>query len=323
MMPSPDTSLKASSLDHNNYPLPAIDSKASPDYYHQQHQTFSRLSVVLQIATTPIPPALLVDGVAGATADVNDGNDDDFLNTVEWQDRCIQQLEDWYQQALAMKCPFLRRRASDILDTLDALMRTVVLDEETRNAVVPLAYQCEGKACFKRFGISLTELFHEIHQDWRVDTNKGYYITGRINTQIYRDDCLFHGPDPDMPVRGLRKFLNAASQLFDPAKSTCELLSLTQDEPNRAIVAQWRMRGRLRLPWKPWMPTVTGTTVYRTDATGIIYEHEEEWDISVMRAFVQTLLPDIGRLFWKDDGKSPPRNDVHDASPTSDPEHGH
>jgi len=58
------------------------------------------------------------------------------------------------------------------------------------------------------------------------NNHKGYYITGRLNTAIYRDDCLFDGPDPDMPVRGLRKYLNAASQLFDTKTSTAELLSL-------------------------------------------------------------------------------------------------
>ena len=56
--------------------------------------------------------------------------------------------------------------------------------------------------------------------------HKGYYITGKLNTTIYRDDCWFDGPDPDMPVRGVRKYLNAASQLFDVSASTAELLSL-------------------------------------------------------------------------------------------------
>jgi hypothetical protein len=29
---------------------------------------------------------------------------------------------------------------------------------------------------------------------------KGYYVTGRLSKPIYRDDCLFDGPDPDMCV---------------------------------------------------------------------------------------------------------------------------
>jgi len=162
-----------------------------------------------------------------------------------------------------------------------------------------LAYRCEGDTCQKRFGIELNELLEEIRHDWREDTKKGYYITGRVNTGLYRDDCIFDGPDPDMPVRGLRKYLNAASQLFDPSKSTCELVSL-RIQDNSVVVAQWRMNGRLRLPWKPWIPEVRGSTTYHTDRNGLICLHEETWDISVLQAFLQTLLPQVAQLFWED-----------------------
>jgi hypothetical protein len=143
--------------------------------------------------------------------------------------------------------------------------------------------------------------------------NKGYYITGKLTTSIYRDDCVFDGPDPDMPVRGLRKYLNAASQLFDPKHSYAELLSLegeverdnidgnTMGDGTRnaattssssRIVARWKMKGRLRLPWKPYTPEWTGSTTYYRDNDGLIYRHEETWDTSVLQAFLQTLLPD-------------------------------
>jgi hypothetical protein len=215
-----------------------------------------------------------------------------------WEVWYTEKLKGWYREALALKCPFFRRRASDVLDKFDSLFRIAFIGD-TSVLGPPLAYQCEGDVCVKRFGLSLNELAVEIRKDWREDTRKGYYINGKLNTAVYRDDCLFHGPDPDMPVRGLRKYLNAASQLFDPAKSTCELLSLQVQDS--VIVAEWRMKGRLRLPWKPWMPTVTGKTTYHTDGLGLIREHEEEWDISVLRAFMQTLLPEVGGLIWKDD----------------------
>ena len=100
--------------------------------------------------------------------------------------------------------------------------------------------------------------------------------------------------DPDMPVRGLRKFLNAASQLFDQQLSTCELLSLNIQEQGHGaddddvIVARWRMNGVLRLPWKPKMPEVVGTTIYRLDENHLIRLHEETWDISAVEAFFRT-----------------------------------
>ena len=205
-------------------------------------------------------------------------------------------METWYSKALAIKCPFLRRRCSDMLETVDAVLRNGLLHDPDRMGP-PLAYRCEGDTCAKAIGITLAELCTAIRKDWREDTNKGYYITGKINTSLYRDDCIFDGPDPDMPVRGLRKYLNAASQLFDPSKSTCELLSLQIQ--NGAVVATWRIRGRMRLPWKPDLPVVTGKTTYYRDLNGLIYLHKETWDISVFRAFLETFFPDMAHKFWK------------------------
>ena len=99
-------------------------------------------------------------------------------------------MEEWYRQALAIKCPFLRRRASDFLDALDTVMRNGLLRDPSRMGP-PLAFQCEGDVCNKLLGISLTDLETVIRNDWREDTKKGYYITGRLTTGAYRDDCLF------------------------------------------------------------------------------------------------------------------------------------
>ena len=121
----------------------------------------------------------------------------------------------------------------------------------------------------KSVNLALEEIREIIRQDWREDSNKGYYITGRLNTTIYRDDCFFNGPDPDMPVRGLRKYLNAASQLFDHASSTAELLSLDIAD-DYTIVARWRLQGVLHLPWHPELPTWTGSTTYHVDEEGLI-----------------------------------------------------
>ena len=168
----------------------------------------------------------------------------------------------------------------------------------------------------KRKHLTLAELQDAIAHDWKASSgHKGYYITGQLNTTIVRDDCLFDGPDPDMPVRGLRKYLGAASQLFDRKSSRAELLSLTtecrvgdtvpqpQNDPtssisNHVIVARWRMNGVLRLPWKPRLPEWTGTTTYHLDEDGLIYWHEEEWDMSVGQAFLKTFAPELAERFW-------------------------
>ena len=131
-----------------------------------------------------------------------------------------------------------------------------------------------------------------------------------------------------MPVKGLRKYLDAASQLFDPSKSRAELISLTamnddldgtssttiqQEEPNcgdhAPVVATWRMWGVLRLPWKPVLPEWTGTTTYHRDEEGLIYKHEETWDMSTLQAFVKTFSPDLANRIWPEDNEEQRPND--------------
>jgi hypothetical protein len=187
----------------------------------------------------------------------------------------------------------------------------------------PTAWRCKGDTTPKQTGITIHDLAQIIRHDWRGggttsttnNNNKGYYITGRLTHAIYRDDCYFDGPDPDMPVRGLRKYLNAASQLFDHKRSFAELLDLeiirrendsitaaaaTTTAPSSSssasdyvVVAHWRLNGVLKLPWRPTLPELTGRTYYYPDTDGLIYRHVEQWDQSVLQAFAGTFWPPI------------------------------
>ena len=124
----------------------------------------------------------------------------------------------------------------------------------------------------------------------------GYYITGMLTKSIYRDDCFFDGPDPDMPVRGLKKYLLSASNLFDRKHSRADIIRpvvLTQSDSERTIQVFWRLEGVLNLPWHPHMKPWTGNTVYHLDKDGLVERHVEQWDISVLDAFVSTLLPGL------------------------------
>jgi len=210
----------------------------------------------------------------------------------------VDSLQSKYNEALLIKCPFFRRRAADILDATDMLIRFLIVRHKSL-PLQPPGWRCEGDTTLKRMGLSHQELLEVIRNDWRPDTCKGYYITGRLDRTVYRDDCVFDGPDPDLPVRGLRKYLNAASQLFDHQQSRSELLSLRVVEDDASIVATWKMKGVLRLPWRPSVPTWTGSTTYYTDEDGLIYRHIETWDKSVMQAFLQTLWPEVADRIWE------------------------
>jgi len=187
----------------------------------------------------------------------------------------------------------------------------VVLDEE--GSVVP-GCKAVGHLPTKHRNLDVATIASIIEGDWTdaLGRDKGYYITGRLNSTIYRDDCLFDGPDPDMPVRGLRKYLSAASHLFDGKRSFAQLLSIEYDtgvvggdgdnglkqQSNGVVEVRWRLGGVLMLPWRPIVKPWTGMTRYHLDEDGLIYYHEEMWDISVLEAFVCTVWPDLGERIW-------------------------
>mmetsp|Transcript_4245 Transcript_4245/g.12191 ORF Transcript_4245/g.12191 Transcript_4245/m.12191 type:complete len:358 (+) Transcript_4245:90-1163(+) len=232
------------------------------------------------------------------------------LNPVErW---CTTHMNVWYDKSLSLKCPFFRRRTTDLLDGLDMVMRFLIIRHKSLPLIGPPP-GCRSAIATgtKHEHLEIQELVETIRRDWKPHKNhKGYYITGRLNTTIYRDDCWFEGPDPDMPVRGVRKYLNAASQLFDTSKSSAELLDLyvgddgsgSGERGGETIVAHWKLQGVLHLPWHPSLPTWTGRTVYHLDEDRLIHRHEEHWDISVLQAFTQTLWPELGNRLWNATG---------------------
>lgn len=210
---------------------------------------------------------------------------------------CVDHLEEWYSRSITIKCPFFRRRAADTLDALDQIIRFVVIRHKSLDILPPLGCRPIKRFATKNENLEISKIADIIQTDWKVKHDKGYYITGRLNTTIYRDDCLFDGPDPDMPVTGLRTYVNAASQLFDHAKSSAQLLSLRILD-DKTLVARWRMEGVLRLPWRPALPQMIGKTTYHLDEKGLIYLHEETWDISVAEAFARVFVPNIARRIW-------------------------
>mmetsp|Transcript_17882 Transcript_17882/g.24780 ORF Transcript_17882/g.24780 Transcript_17882/m.24780 type:complete len:319 (+) Transcript_17882:168-1124(+) len=234
-------------------------------------------------------------------------------------------LDEWYTRSSDIKCPFFRRRAADMIDGMAMIGRFLLVRHKTLYTPPGCRAAAKQKDLVeKNLCLDQETLYSTVLQDWRTDTNKGYFVTGRLNSTIYRDDCFFDGPDPDMPVRGVRKFVNAISQLFDSRKSTAELLSLEWTESSSSsssredgdmnkssniLVASWKLNGVLMLPWRPQIPSYTGRITYHFDDNGLVFFHQEEWDISVLEAFVSTISPSIGKRIWNsNDGSEDSRS---------------
>mmetsp|Transcript_11015 Transcript_11015/g.17312 ORF Transcript_11015/g.17312 Transcript_11015/m.17312 type:complete len:163 (+) Transcript_11015:919-1407(+) len=117
-----------------------------------------------------------------------------------------------------------------------------------------------------------------------------YYVTGRLTKQIYADDCFFDAPDPDMPVTGLTKYVDAISNLFERKSSQVQLLCIETID-DKTILARWRLEGTLKLPWRPKVKPYTGVTVYHLNEQGLVQRHTELWSITAFDAFVSVIFP--------------------------------
>lgn len=196
-----------------------------------------------------------------------------------------------------VKCPFWRRRFGDALSTLSQIVQWAI---RTRHKSLPLPEFLTLPSCPvsdkpKLTGMDLSTRMNILKDDF---LKRQYYVTGRLSTQLYRDDCLFNGPDPDGRVRGTRKFVDAAAGLFDARKSKVELIDIydqkESDNGSEIVVAHWRLEGALMLPWRPRIKPYVGSTTYKFDADGLVEEHLESWDISVVDAFLSVVFNGYG-----------------------------
>jgi hypothetical protein len=209
--------------------------------------------------------------------------------------RTEQSLDKLYQNSFKIKCPFFRRRA---FDTLEALKRIFVFVAARHKSIPFFPNPAATSPIRKILNLPVSEVAAIVQKDWigrRQHQGKGYYITGAMTHEIYDEECLFDGPDPDMPVKGLRKYLLSASQLFDSHRSRADLLRPVEyDTDKRIVIAHWRIQGVLNLPWHPEVKPWTGHTEYHVDPqSGLIITHQEHWDISVPDAFISTLFPSL------------------------------
>lgn len=224
-----------------------------------------------------------------------------FPSVVKSIDNRLGQL---YKSTVKIKCPFFRRRSYDLLDSATSVFEFFLARHKSLNlpGLQQLQLGCQdgftATAEPKTTGLPLAELKALIEDDWKAETAKGYYISGKLNRAIYSDDCLFDGPDPDMPVKGLKKYLSSASQIFEFRSSRADLLRLevvdVTDPLHSIIKAHWRIEGKLNLPWHPPVKPWTGSTTYYISPVGLVERHIETWDISVADAFLSTLFPTLG-----------------------------
>ena len=154
----------------------------------------------------------------------------------------------------------------------------------------------------KHTGLSLSQLSERLANDLQSGSTGrgGYFISGDISADIFRDDCAF--VDPTNSVSSLSRYRNALAILFDPQNSFVELLApLEVDETNNRIRANIQSGGVLQLPWRPRIAPYESKIVYTVDQNGLIESQYQEWSISAAEALRETFS--INRAPYSDTGR--------------------
>ena len=143
---------------------------------------------------------------------------------------------------------------------------------------------------------TLEELRTTLARDVGVEA---YFVTGRLTEAAFAEDCRF--VDPTTDVKGLRRYLNALGALFDPQRSSVELLGELEARETAdgggEIRGTYALEGYLRLPWRPKVPRYEGRitwTVAPNDGganAGLIVEQRQTWSVSGFDALRETFTP--------------------------------
>ena len=124
-----------------------------------------------------------------------------------------------------------------------------------------------------------------------------YLWTGDIDASIYDEFCVF--TDPTLSFTGLERFernmeaLRPLVERFIEPDRSVDLESIELDNEEGCVYAEWRMRGRIKVPWKPVID-VRGKTRYKLDpdnAGGRIVSYDEEWMVPARVALMQLITP--------------------------------
>ncbi|KAF3330150.1 hypothetical protein FCM35_KLT05481 [Carex littledalei] len=132
--------------------------------------------------------------------------------------------------------------------------------------------------------ISCVEDVLEVIQD---DYRRAYFLTGNFTVDIYAEDCLFE--DPTIKFRGRDRYgqnLDLLVPFFDKASLELEKIQKDLSPETSSILASWKLRTYLKLPWRPLI-SIKGQTTYNLDKNYKITRHSESWNISAIEAIGQ------------------------------------
>jgi len=129
----------------------------------------------------------------------------------------------------------------------------------------------------------------------KSDYENAYFVTGTFTSAIYAEDCIFE--DPTIRFRGKALYsrnLKLLVPFFDHPSIRLQKIDKGINSKTNFVLATWKLRTYLKLPWKPLI-CIDGSTVYELDDKFNIVRHAESWNVSALEAIGQIFTPSFGR----------------------------
>ncbi|KAI3988604.1 hypothetical protein MKX01_026968 [Papaver californicum] len=121
------------------------------------------------------------------------------------------------------------------------------------------------------------------------DYENAYFLTGNFSSAIYTEDCIFEDPTIKFSGRDLySRNLKLLVPFFDSPSLILQQIEKDMSSEVNFVLATWKLRTYLRLPWRPLI-SIEGSTVYELNDEFKIFRHCESWNISALEAVGQIL----------------------------------
>eukprot|EP00252_Welwitschia_mirabilis_P022078 TRINITY_DN5858_c0_g1_i1.p1 TRINITY_DN5858_c0_g1~~TRINITY_DN5858_c0_g1_i1.p1 ORF type:complete len:194 (+),score=34.52 TRINITY_DN5858_c0_g1_i1:36-617(+) len=131
---------------------------------------------------------------------------------------------------------------------------------------------------------------HDVICVIKSDYEHSYFLTGNFTKSIYAEDCCF--VDPTIKFKGRDLYQRNLQLLVPFFLDPCLVLCSIKEDKNNGqdiIEAKWKLRTRLKLPWRPLI-SLEGFTIYDLDANLKIINHTETWNMSAFDAVKQIFI---------------------------------
>ncbi|KAM5561520.1 hypothetical protein ABKV19_022226 [Rosa sericea] len=125
----------------------------------------------------------------------------------------------------------------------------------------------------------------------KADYKNAYFVTGIFTSAIYAEDCIFE--DPTIRFQGTELYarnLKLLVPFFDSPSIGLEKIEKGIDSEANFVLATWKLRTYLKLPWRPLI-SIDGSTVYDLNDEFKIVRHAESWNVSAIEAVGQIFRP--------------------------------